>query len=162
MRITKYGIAYTEEKTLSLVKETSTNYDVGRRYAFRSPDLVADFAALYLNSGRMPEEHLWILALDSQCHMKGYFDVSHGTSTESIVDPKAIFQRLLLIGAVQFVMLHNHPSGDPTPSEADIATTKRIRECSLLLNIPLVDHIVVGDGYFSFANEKLVIVNEKG
>jgi len=58
--------------------------------------------------------------------------------------------KLLLCGASKFFLVHNHPSQDPSPSQNDHAVTKRIKECGLLLGVNLVDHIIVGNDYFSF------------
>ena len=58
--------------------------------------------------------------------------------------------RLCLCGASSFMLIHNHPSGECTPSNEDIQITKRLEECGKLMNIELIDHIIIGDGYFSF------------
>jgi DNA repair protein RadC len=63
---------------------------------------------------------------------------------------KRNFNRLLLCGANSFVLLHNHPSGDTSPSKEDIAAFKRIKQCSELLGINFLDNIIVGDNYYSF------------
>ena len=77
--------------------------------------------------------------------------LSEGTFTASVSSPREIFYFAVKHGAVRILLLHNHPSGDPTPSRADMVTTKRIADSGRLLGIELVDHIIVGDNrYISF------------
>lgn len=77
------------------------------------------------------------------------FEASHGTVNASFVNPREIFIRLLLVGASAFVVSHNHPSGDYTPSKEDIHITRRLKECADMMGITLLDHIIIGDGYSS-------------
>ena len=77
-----------------------------------------------------------------------------GTVNASIVSPREIYLEALRFHAVGIILLHNHPSGDPTPSEADRRITRKIKEAGRLLDIPLLDHIVIGDKkYVSFHEE---------
>ena len=90
------------------------------------------------------QEEVRILLLDSQ--MKRIRDVlvNRGTLNRSLISPKEIFRLAVSAGAAAFVLMHNHPSGDPTPSEEDIAETKRLRETGEIVGIPLDDHVVIG------------------
>ena len=82
--------------------------------------------------------------------------ISIGTATYSLVSPREIFLKALEYQAVHIVLLHNHPSGDPSPSEADINVTKRVTECGDILGIVLADHIIIGDNrYISFRENGL-------
>ena len=75
----------------------------------------------------------------------------------SVISPREIFLEALQKGAVYIIVLHNHPSGDPTPSREDMLITKRIREAGLILGIELLDHIIIGDNcYVSFVQEGLL------
>ena len=75
----------------------------------------------------------------------------------SIISPREIFIEALEKNAVAIVLVHNHPSGDPTPSENDFRFTKRIQEAGKLIGIELLDHIIIGNNcYTSFAEEKLL------
>ena len=79
------------------------------------------------------------------------------TSNASLVTPRELFVEALKKEAVSMILLHNHPSGDPTPSRDDILTTKRISECGLLIGIELLDHIIIGNNcYVSFQEENLL------
>ena len=87
----------------------------------------------------------------------GIFDVAHGPVDGSYIQPREILIRLLLCGASAAILIHNHPSGDPTPSLDDIDTTSQIEESFDLIGISLLDHIVMGDDrFYSFRqNSKL-------
>ena len=84
--------------------------------------------------------------------------ITLGTATSTLVSPKEVFRGAILSGAVAIVVAHNHPSGDPGPSQADITVTRALREAAKILEIELLDHVVVGDvksdplgrGFFSF------------
>ena len=75
----------------------------------------------------------------------------------SVVSPRELFLEALQKQAVYIILLHNHPSGDPSPSKEDVLVTKRVREGGSLLGIELLDHIIIGDNrYVSFAEENLL------
>ncbi len=77
-----------------------------------------------------------------------------GTVNASIISPREIYLEALRFHAVGIILLHNHPSGDPTPRDADRRVTRKIREAGNFLDIPLLDHIVIGDGiYVSLRSE---------
>ena len=71
--------------------------------------------------------------------------LSTGTVNMSLISPREVFMTAIKAQAVHILLVHNHPSGDPTPSRDDIEITKRIHEASQIMNIPLVDHIIIGD-----------------
>ncbi len=79
--------------------------------------------------------------------------VSQGTLNSTVVSPREVFKSSILSNAAGIIALHNHPSGNPTPSREDYETTKRLKECGDLLDIPLIDHVIVaagGDKSYSF------------
>ena len=79
-----------------------------------------------------------------------YSLIAKGTINTSMIDPKTIFKTILLSNANAFIMVHNHPSGDPTPSKADYEITNVLKQASNLLDIKFLDHIVIGnDNYIS-------------
>ena len=85
------------------------------------------------------------------------FELSHGTVRMSVVSPREVFQKALLANAVGIVLLHNHPSGDPTPSKQDINVTKRLMEAGDIIGVNVLDHLVIGrPGYFSLKENELV------
>ncbi|MGH7442259.1 MAG: RadC family protein [bacterium] len=100
---------------------------------------------LFVNSGR---EQVVVLALDSRRRVRASEVVSQGTLTQSLAHPREVFRTAVKLGAAALVVGHNHPSGDPSPSQDDHAMTRRMREAAEVLGIPLVDHVIVGDGRF--------------
>lgn len=87
----------------------------------------------------------------------GIFEVSTGGMTGTVADPKLIFVAALKCGATGVLLAHNHPSGNLTPSQADIDLTKKIKEGGKFLEIQLLDHLIItSEGYYSFADEGLI------
>lgn len=76
--------------------------------------------------------------------------VSSGSLNQSIVHPRETFKTALLSSAAAIILMHNHPTGDPTPSPEDLEVTRRLREAGELLGIRVLDHIIIGDSYYSF------------
>ncbi len=102
----------------------------------------------------LPHEEFWILLLNRSNHVLSKRLISEGGLSATIVDPKKVFLMALDARASFLILCHNHPSGQNSPSEADIRITKRIREGGLLLDIPVLDHVIIGeDQYYSFADE---------
>lgn len=160
MRITKYSLGMTPEKTNMLIKESATNYASCDNLT--NPWKIADMMRSVFNLGNMAEEYFYVLALNAKCKAIGIFEISHGEATFSYVDPKAIFSRLLLCGGPIWIAVHNHPSGDCTPSKADIELTDRLYKGGKLLNIQLVDHVIVSDEqFFSFREHDMLKLNEQ-
>lgn len=148
MRITKYKVMLDDCRKNVLVKETSTNY---QEKQLNSPNKIVDMFNHIFNASKLAEEYAWVLAMDSKTHCIGVFELSHGTVNMSLVSPREIFVRLCLIGSVSFVLVHNHPSGDITPSTEDELVTDKVHAAGLMMGIDMLDHIIVGDGcYYSF------------
>lgn len=103
-------------------------------------------AACYMEQMRHErQERAIILLLDSRMSLIREETLSVGTINMTLISPRDVFERALKCGAVSFVLLHNHPSGDPTPSDEDIRITGRIKRAGELLDIILLDHIIIGD-----------------
>jgi DNA repair protein RadC len=95
---------------------------------------------------RRPTESFWVLFLDARGHPLGYECVAEGTLTACLVHPREVFSAAIRARAAQLVLVHNHPSGDPSPSAADQRLTERMMEVGVLVGIPVVDHVVVALG----------------
>ena len=119
---------------------------------FSEPERIADY---YMEDFRHKEqENLLLLLLDNKSNLLGEKLLFTGTVNASIVSPREIYLEALKFHAVGIILLHNHPSGDPTPSESDRRITRKVRDAGYLLDIPLLDHIVIGDKkYVSFHEE---------
>jgi DNA repair protein RadC len=90
-----------------------------------------------------PVEVCGLYCLSVRHHVLAYHELSRGTITETLVHPREVFKVALLANAVSVVIGHNHQSGDPTPSAADIAMTARLVRAGELMNVPLLDHLIV-------------------
>ena len=102
-------------------------------------------------------EQFKVLLLNRANKAIGIFEVSSGSATGTVADPRLIFASALKANACGLIIAHNHPSGNIKPSQADIELTKKLREGGRLLEIPLLDHLIVTtEGYYSFADEGLL------
>lgn len=154
MRINFYDARITDEGRTILMKEKGINYNDA---AMNCPENIALMMQSLLHMDELAEEHCYMIALNSSCKVLGVFFVSKGTVNASLVSSREVFLRAMLIGAVQIILCHNHPSGNITPSDSDIKLTKQMKEAGELLNILLVDHIIIGrDNYLSLKKAGLL------
>lgn len=124
-------------------------------------DSAEKIADRYMEDMRhLKEERVLLLLLDSKFRLIKEVVIGIGSINQSILRPREIFVQALKNEAVHIILLHNHPSGDPTPSRADLAVTKKVLEVSALVGIPLEDHLVIGDCcYISLREENLIDFN---
>lgn len=128
------------------------------RHSYDEPlDTAAKIAEKYMEEMRhFKEEHVLLLLLDIKCRLIKELTISIGTINQSFLRPREVFVQALKYEAVNFIILHNHPSGDPSPSKSDMIITDKIIEVARLIGIPLVDHIIIGDCcYISFREKGL-------
>ena len=102
------------------------------------------------------KEYFITLHLDAKNRICCIDEVSIGSLSQAVVHPREVFKTALLSSAAAIILLHNHPSGDPTPSREDIELTKRLKEAGEVIGIRVLDHIIIGDNYVSFADQDLV------
>lgn len=103
------------------------------------------------------QETMKLLMLNTKSKLIGEKDITKGTVNASLISPRELFIEALEKNAVSIILLHNHPSGDPTPSTNDLLVTKRVKEAGELIGIELLDHIIIGNNcYISFAEQKLL------
>lgn len=140
---------------LSELAKRLSKASVEPRLRFSSSKSVAEY---YMEDLRhRNQEVMKLLLLNSKAELIDETNISKGTVNASLVTPRELFVEALKKEAVSMILLHNHPSGDPTPSRDDILTTKRISECGLLIGIELLDHIIIGNNcYVSFQEENLL------
>jgi DNA repair protein RadC len=104
-------------------------------------------------------ENFWILALDAQHRAlrDAPIVITTGILSSSLIHPRECFRAAIIAGAVAVILVHNHPSGDPTPSADDRAVTEQLVAAGKLLDIPVHDHVIIGQGrYTSFAEAGLL------
>ena len=85
-----------------------------------------------------------MLAFNVKMWLLGIFEISHGTGNASLLDARGVFVRALQIGANNVILVHNHPSGNASPSRDDLAISRRIKEAGNIIGIPLIDHVIIG------------------
>lgn len=134
----KYRIEL-KKGNLSLVREKSF-----KDTTFQTPHEVASFILNNMRMKNATEEFLHIIALDTRGNALGVFEVFHGSVNLNLCSPREIMIRLLLCNATSFICVHNHPSGDPSPSGQDMESFTRLKKSGELLNVPLTDFIIVG------------------
>ncbi|AEJ43835.1 RadC family protein [Alicyclobacillus acidocaldarius] len=129
--------------------------ELGRRVVRKPPNdkrqiRTAEDAAKYVMDRLryLKKEHFVTLLLDTKHRVLAEDMSSVGSLDASIVHPREIFRRAIRISASSILCIHNHPSGDPSPSPEDIAVTRRLVEAGRILGIAVLDHIVIGDGRF--------------
>lgn len=129
-----------------------------RRVGYAPRRVLRDARAIYdLFQPRFAQadrEEFLVVPLDAKNAILGFHVVSVGSLTSSLVHPREVFKIAILANAAALVFVHNHPSGDPSPSAQDIAITKRLAEVGDLVGIAVLDHIVMGEGrYVSFVED---------
>lgn len=127
--------------------------ELGRRAAIpadrRRPTVMGPADVLGICGPQMAgldREHFWALALNTKNQLLRVIEVSVGSLNASIVHPRELFKDAIRVSAASVVVVHNHPSGDPTPSGADIQLTRRLIKAGDVLGIEVLDHVVIGDG----------------
>jgi DNA repair protein RadC len=126
----------------------------------------AELVAAYLQPlvAGLAVEKFWVLCLNRKNRLVKCVEVSSGIATAALAHPREVFRTAIQESAAAVVCVHNHPSGDPAPSAADVQITRQLREASKTIDIVLIDHVVIGRtaadplgrGYFSFRESGLV------
>ena len=130
------------------VKEASGNYVIDEA-KINSPQSVDKLIRDSLDLHNESVEVFGILALTTKNKIAGLHVISRGTLNSCIVHPREVFKSAILNNANTIIAFHNHPSGDTTPSNQDIEITKRLKQAGEVLGIELLDHIIVGDNFYS-------------
>lgn len=134
---------------IEISKRMNQNINSLNNVIFKTPDLIYDFFKEPL--AHEMQENFYCIYLDKHKRIISYKLLFKGTLDRSLVHPREIFKEAYLLSASYIVCIHNHPSGDATPSKNDIELTRKIKELGILHGITLMDHIVIGDNnYYSF------------
>ena len=136
-----------------VVNEVAADY-VGRKARDTTSGDVFSLFSFLVNESK---EHFLALHLDSKNHIFCIDHVSAGSLKASIVHPRELYKSALLSSAAVVILMHNHPSNDPTPSREDLELTGRLREAGELLGVRVLDHVIIGSGcYVSLADRGLI------
>lgn len=125
---------------ITLVKEGTCEYE-----AAGSPE-AAMAIAKSINISSKAEEEFWMICLDNKNVPIGLHMISRGSLNSTIVHPREVFKRALINNAASIIVMHNHPSGNPAPSQEDIDITRRLDDAGKIIGIRCLDHIIIGDG----------------
>jgi DNA repair protein RadC len=134
-------------------------------FGANSPERIYEFYKNVVEADpgyEVEKEHVVSICLNTRLNVTGWHMVSVGSLSECTCHPREIFRPVIVRGAYAFVICHNHPSGDPSPSQADEHITRRIREASEMLGISFVDHLIIGEPgigrtpYYSFREAGLI------
>ena len=126
----------------------------GKKSVIKSPADMVDMFKSYLDG--VDREHFVIAMLDRKGNVLGLNTVSIGSVSSSVVHPREVFKPAIIMGASSIILCHNHPSGDTAPSREDIDVTKKLVEGGKILNIEILDHVIIGDSYYSFKERGLI------
>lgn len=145
----QHGLGEAKASTLKAAIE------LGRRLTIESPEerptihSPADAAALVqYEMAALEQEHLRVILLDTRNHVMDIVELYHGSLNASVVRVGEVFKPAVRLNAASILVVHNHPSGDPTPSPDDITVTRSLVEAGKILDIEVLDHLVIGQGKF--------------
>lgn len=147
MNAQKYTLFMEEEHTFTYNRTLTDPQEV---YTFLTDALKLD---------KRPEEHFVILTLDNHNNIIGVFDNTCGGVSACEFSSSAVFKAALMSNATAIIVAHNHPSGDPNPSQADNNTTEVLHTCGLYLGVPVVDHLIIGHNgqYFDYGMQTSIL-----
>lgn len=146
-----------EAKAISIISAL----ELGRRRNDTEPekrvritDSHTAFQTIYPHLSDLNHEEFWVIFLNRANAVIGKQNVSKGGVSGTVVDPKVVFKMAVQFPASGIILAHNHPSGNLKPSQADHQITRKLKEAGKALDIPVLDHLIIGDGnYFSFVDE---------
>jgi DNA repair protein RadC len=149
------GDARTIHAAISLAKEIAEPATKYRTLRITSPNTAmtyckAEFAAL---ANHAVQEEFWVVTLDTKNQPINKHQVTVGTLRNSLVHPREVFRPAISDAANCIIVVHNHPSGDPSPSDQDLSVTERLEQAAEIIGIPVIDHIVV-------AGDKAISIQE--
>ncbi|HSG08059.1 MAG TPA: DNA repair protein RadC [Longimicrobiales bacterium] len=137
--------------------------ELGRRGAARTPEIddpIRGPADVFRRMGPrlrdLPQEEFHALLLNTRHRVIREVTVTRGILDASLIHPREVFRVAVVEGAAGVILVHNHPSGDPTPSPEDRAVTRQLAEAGRALGIPVLDHVVVGDGVYSSLGTEVI------
>ena len=141
-------------KLFRAISERHAREKISDKVNFNSPEIVAEYLKKHI--GHEKKEHFVILYLDARNSLI-VDKVSVGTLNANLVHPREVFKNAIEVSAAQVIVAHNHPSGDPEPSQDDLEITKRLTEAGKLMGIDVLDHVIITKNkIFSFKEKGLI------
>jgi DNA repair protein RadC len=148
------------------VYEASIQYSlvrIGHDEAFNSPSQIVEYMNGAFDDAPL-QESFYVVCLNRKNRPLCRTRITIGTATSALAHPREIFRAAVLASACAIVCVHNHPSGDPAPSSADLTVTRQIRDAGQLMGIDLLDHVIIGTkeddptgrGYYSFSGAGII------
>ena len=136
--------------SIQMVKEKSLMHEYS---TMNAPEVSADIFRSFI--GNVDREFMVVACVDQKLHVNALSVVSIGTLSAALVSAREVLKPAILANSAGIILCHNHPSGDPTPSEEDKKVTRRIKSACELMDMCIVDHIILGDynKYYSFKEE---------
>ena len=132
---------------LHCIKDKEVEYTM-RGMKTNSALEIAKTVRTVFSTDYLPEEHMFVISLDCKLHINGIFDMAHGQIEACLVSKGDILKRVLITNGCQFVIAHNHPSGDSSVSQSDIDFTRETIKAGNILGIPCIDHLVLGNNEY--------------
>lgn len=150
------GIGHVKAVRLKCIAELSNRISRAGMHPKRCLNSPSRIAGYYMEPLCHEEvEHILMLCLNSRYCLISEHELSRGTVNRALISPREVFLEALRDRAVYVVLIHNHPSGDPMPSGSDVGITRQVVSAGAILEIPLFDHIIIGDHrYYSFREDK--------
>lgn len=153
MEINVYRTMKDERGLPELVKENGFEWDGNRA---DDPEAVCDMMDQMFQIDRRTEEYMYEVCFDTKMRPLGIFEISHGTIDSTMASPREVFQKALMCGAACIALVHNHPSGDCSPSKDDMASHDQMDKAGKMIGIRLVDSIIIGEGVYSYRRDGAV------
>lgn len=135
--------------TLRLVREKEVAYNPGKT---DTPEKAVEAAEALFSLSTEPAEVFVLIALNVKNDIIGAFEVGRGMLSGCYAGPREIMQKALAVNAASIILAHNHPSGNPAPTQTDIDTTVRIKDAGEMLGISVLDHVIIGAGKARWAS----------
>lgn len=152
------GIGFVKAAQIRCICELSKRMweqSRGKLKRFTSANEIASFYMQYIKG--LEKEETFLIMLDGGNHIISDMKLSIGCINASILSCRDVYINALSFGAVSIIIMHNHPSGNPSPSVEDKVITSQLQKAGILLDIPLLDHIIIGDNcYYSFKESGLI------
>ena len=149
-------------KTIESISDSELREEFSNRFTrqpgsqLKSARESAEHLRAFLSNHPQDQEHFVVVFLDSQLQIISTELISSGSLATAAVFPREIVKRLLALEAGSIIVGHNHPSGETTPSNSDRALTKKLQRGLEAIDVSLLDHLVIGDGFYSFSDQGLL------